>query len=63
MRVPPLAKPEIAEIMIYGVDKLASRGVSRRRAVRRIAVKHGVRPRTVGALIAADDRSEEVAAR
>jgi hypothetical protein len=59
MRVPPLAKPEVADIMIYGVEKLTVRGVGRRAAIRRIARKHGARPRSVAAMIASDDGARE----
>jgi hypothetical protein len=60
MRVPPLAKPEVADIMIYGVEKLTVRGVGRRAAIRRVARKHGVRPRSVTAMIARENEVGEV---
>ena len=60
MHVAQVRRPEIAEIMDCGVDKLLARGVSRRSAVRRMARKHGVPPRHVSALIARDDESREV---
>jgi hypothetical protein len=60
MHVAPIKRPEIAEILDCGVDKLRARGVSRRRAVRRMARKHGVPPRHVSALIAQEDGSREV---
>lgn len=61
MQVASVRRPEIAEVVGNGVDKLLARGVSHRKAVRRIARKHGVRPRHVGALIAqADDGTREV---
>jgi hypothetical protein len=60
MHVVPVRRPEIVEIMDCGVDKLLARGVSHRKAVRRTARKHGVRPRHVSALIAREDESREV---
>jgi hypothetical protein len=60
MHVDPFIRPEIAEIICGGVEKLMVRGVSHRKAVRRIARKHGVPPRHVGALIAREDESREV---
>jgi len=60
MHVVPVRQPEIAQIMTCSVDKLLTQGVSRRKAVRRIARKHGVRPRQISAVIAAEDRTREV---
>lgn len=51
MHVDPSRRPELAEIMCGGVDKLMSRGVGRRAAVRHIARKHAVNPRSVSAMI------------
>lgn len=60
MYLAPVRRPEIAEVLDCGVEKLLVRGVSRRSAVRRMARKHGVPPRHVSALIARDDESREV---
>jgi len=60
MHVAPVRRPEVAEIMCGDVEKLLVRGVSRRAAVRRIARKHGVNPRSVCVLIAREAESREV---
>ena len=51
-------RPEIADVMSGGVEKLMAGGVNRRAAVRRIARKHGVNPRSVTAMIARADQLE-----
>ncbi len=58
MHTDPFRRPEIAEIMCGGVDKLTARGVGRRTAVRRIARKHGVGSGTVVAMTARVDERE-----
>jgi len=57
MYVDPFRRPEIAEIMSDGVDKLVLRGVGKRAAVRRIARKHSVNARSVRVMIG---RAEEM---
>lgn len=52
MHVDPDRRPEIAQIITGGVEKLLAQGVGRRTALRRIARKHGVNPRSVSVLIA-----------
>lgn len=52
MHVDPYRRPEVADVMSGGVEKLMARGVSKRAALHRIARKHGVNPRSVYALIA-----------
>jgi phosphoserine phosphatase len=44
--------------MSGGVEKLMARGVGKRAALRRIARKHGINPRSVHAMIARADRPE-----
>ena len=58
MHVDPSRRPEIAEIMCGGVDKLMARGVGRRAAVRRIARKHAINRRSVSAMIVRVDDAE-----
>lgn len=58
MHTDPYRRPEIADVMSGGVEKLMARGVGKRAALRRIARKHGINPRSVHAMIARADRPE-----
>jgi hypothetical protein len=53
----PRNEPEIAAAVCGGVDKLMSKGVGPRGALRRTARKYGMNPRYVRALIAQGERS------
>jgi hypothetical protein len=58
MRIDPSRQPELAAVMCGGVEKLMARGVGRRAAVRRIARKHALNPRSVSAMIVRVDDAE-----
>lgn len=51
MHVQPKAGSEFAAIVNNSVDKLTAQGVGRRRAIRRIAGKHGTSRRAVSYLL------------